>query len=167
MGVPGGMRVALADKLASLLGIEVLHLEQKKLHGMEEKARQKEWRMRVDKFVQQETWIMEGNNEEVMDIGLADADTAIVFNLPYQEVPLSAFQRTLSYWMASGSTQTAGGYTKWDFQFLKYVWTYPKKLLPLALKRVKKYKIPYVHVLHSSEEVQSFLENLQEELVYQ
>ena len=106
-------------------------------------------------------WVMDGNYGGTLERRVRAADTILFLDLPRTTCLTRVIRRRFSYRGTSRPTLPAGCNERLTWEFLRWVWTYPKRrrsgVLAL-LDRVRDGK--RVVVLSSAEAVDTFLESL-------
>lgn len=72
-------------------------------------------------------WIIDGNYGGTMDIRLEKAETVICFELNRLVCLLSYFKRVITNFNRVRPDMPEGCNEKFDFEFMKYIWEFPKK----------------------------------------
>ncbi len=160
IGSGGAGKSTFAKRLGALTGIEVFHLD--KLHwraGWVEPPKV-EWQKTVETLLKQSEWIMDGNFGGTMELRLAVCDMAIFLDLPRTVCLYRILKRWLKYRNTNRPDMTAGCNEKIDFEFLKWIWDYPKKNKPTVEEKLKRFENEKTIIrLKSKKEVEDFLMN--------
>lgn len=94
-----------------------------------------------------------------MDIRINAADTIIFLDINRTICVYRAFKRVVQYWNKTRPDMGAGCEGRFDSQFFKWIWQYPKTKRTSILKRLNQLsKDKDVIILKSSNEVRLFLE---------
>ncbi len=118
-----------------------------------------EWLTRVDALLAEERWILEGNYSGTLDRRLAACDTVVFLDLPRVVCLYRVPRRRLRYRGRSRPDLPTGCPERVTWEFLRWIWTYPRKRRPKVLA-----KLPApgrrVVVLRSAAECTRFLDSL-------
>lgn len=116
-------------------------------------------------MVIKEEWIIDGNYNGTMDIRLNAVDTIIFVDINKVICIYIVFKRMIQYHGKSRPDMAEGVIERFDFDFLRWVWDYPKTIKPIVLKKLG--QLPNdkrVIILNSPREVQLFIEKVSNEL---
>lgn len=109
-----------------------------------------------------EEWIMDGNYGGTMDIRLNAADTIIFLDIHRTICIYRALKRMWQYRNKSRPDMAEGCKEKFDFDFYKWIWYYPKTKRPDIVKKLTQLSAhKKVIILKSPKEVKHFIEELQ------
>jgi adenylate kinase family enzyme len=113
-------------------------------------------------LVRNEEWIIDGNYGGTMEIRLHAADTIIFLDIPRTICVYRAFKRMLQYRNRTRPDMGEGCEERFDLDFFKWIWDYPKMIRPEILKRFEQLsKDKQVIIFKSPKEVKQFLEKVQ------
>ncbi|OCA90027.1 MULTISPECIES: DNA topology modulation protein [unclassified Bacillus (in: firmicutes)] len=161
IGSGGSGKSTLARQLGGKLNINVYHLDslfwKPKWVGIP-----KEEQIQVqNELVTKEYWIIDGNYSSTMDIRLNVADTIIFLDIPRTICIYRAFKRMLQYRNKTRPDMGEGCEERFSFEFLKWIWEYPKKQKPKILNRLKQLaEDKEIIILKSKGEVERFYEKI-------
>lgn len=158
LGSAGSGKSTLARQLGERLQIEVIHLDRYWWRSGWQMTPQEVFLEKVLAFIEGERWIMDGNYLPSLPLRLAAADTAIFLDLPRLLCLWRVLLRYLKHRKVPRSDLPPGCPERLNWQFLKWIWLFPKvnrltilKLLELAGRDKK------VYIFRSSREVAEFL----------
>ena len=160
IGSSGAGKSTFSRLLGEITGIEVVHLD--KIHwraGWIEPPKD-EWRKTVEDYLKKESWIMDGNYSGTLALRLEKCDTVIFLDLPRTICTRRVIKRFFLYRKISRPDMAEGCAEKFDWEFVKWTWNYPKRSKPRVeelLKRVEGEKT--IFRLKSNREVKGFLVN--------
>ena len=161
IGCGGGGKSTLARELGEILGIEVFHLD--RLHwkpGWVETPKD-EWRRVVEDLVKGKSWIIDGNYGGTIDIRLDAADTIIFLDLPRWINLWRILKRRFQYGRRQRPDIGPGCPEKIDWEFFRWVWTFPRERRPSLLHEVERHAAEkQVIVLHTAREVREFVKRV-------
>ncbi|WP_139891455.1 DNA topology modulation protein [Bacillus sp. D386] len=161
IGSGGSGKSTLARQLGGKLNINVYHLDslfwKPKWVGIP-----KEEQIQVqNELVTKEYLIIDGNYSSTMDIRLNVADTIIFLDIPRTICIYRAFKRMLQYRNKTRPDMGEGCEERFSFEFLKWIWEYPKKQKPKILNRLKQLaEDKEIIILKSKGEVERFYEKI-------
>ncbi|MEK3980787.1 DNA topology modulation protein [Psychrobacillus sp. FSL K6-2836] len=165
IGSGGSGKSTLARRLGEKLNIEVYHLDALFWKLNWTPTAKEEQRKVQNELVKQEEWIIDGNYNGTMDIRLNAVDTIIFVDINRVICIYRVFKRMIQYRGKSRPDMAEGVNERFDFDFLKWVWDYPKTKKPVVLEKLE--KLPNdkkVIILKSPREVQLFLDKVSNEL---
>lgn len=160
IGSGGAGKSTLAKQLSEKLQINVIHLDTL-LSKPNWVGVSREEQIKIqEELVKEDEWIIDGNYGGTMDIRLDAADTILYFDIPRTTCVDRVFKRMIKYRNRSRPDMLKGCVERIDFQFLKWVWNYPKDKRPAILKKIKALSNEkQVVILHSPKEVSEFLQS--------
>lgn len=165
IGSGGSGKSTLARKLGGKLNIEVYHLDALLWKPNWAPTSKEEQRNIQNELVKKEKWIIDGNYNGTMDIRLNAADTIIFVDISRVICIYRVFKRLIQYHGKTRPDMAEGVNERLDFDFLKWVWQYPRTKKPVVLKKLE--QLPddkKVIILKSPKEVQLFLDKVKDEL---
>ena len=135
VGRPGSGKTVFADRLGTLTGREVTHLDKHywKPGWIKAYSSSEEFREKVRELISQDEWILDGNFTKSIDLRLERADTVIFFNFPIWMCLLGVYKR----WFFGGSNpidKHPGMRERVSLGLLKMILFYPTKLVLNKLK---------------------------------
>lgn len=162
LGSGGAGKTTLARELSNRLQIELIHLDAYYWKSGWTAATSEEWIDTVDKLLQHESWVMDGNYRGTLVQRLYKADTVIFLDMPRWRCLWRVVKRWCQYIGRTRPDMAAGCPERLDWQFLRYVWAFPEQSRPavLALLEIMG-KDKQVVVLRSPQDVVNFLESIQ------
>ncbi len=161
IGSGGAGKSTLARRLGAALGLEVIHLD--KLHWLPgwTSPPKDEWRKKVQTLVEKDEWVMDGNFNGTMEMRMAACDTVIYMDFPRLVCVYRAMKRVFKYYNQTRPDMGEGCRERLDFEFLRWVWTFPKSDKPTIEERLKRFGDGKTIIrLRSPKEVEDFLANL-------
>ncbi|MBO8157279.1 MAG: DNA topology modulation protein [Bacillaceae bacterium] len=163
IGSGGAGKSTLAKQLGQILNIEVIHLDAVFWKPGWEPTKKEEFIQKLKRFMEKDQWIIDGNFGSTLDIRLKHADTVIF--LDYSRY-LCVYRIVKRRWMYHGKTRPymgEGCNEKLDWDFVKWVWDYPKKKRPEVLRKLQEAeKEKNIIHLRSPKETVSFIRALQD-----
>ncbi|MCA1322327.1 DNA topology modulation protein [Bacillus tianshenii] len=161
IGSGGSGKSTLARHLGEKLKIKVYHLDalfwKPNWVGV---PKDKQSDIQND-LVKKEKWIIDGNYGGTMEIRLNAADTIIFLDLHRTICVYRALKRMLQYRNKIRPDMGEGCEERFDLDFIKWIWDYPKTKRPEILKKLEQLsKEKQVIIIKSPKEVQQFLDNV-------
>ncbi|MCK4339248.1 MAG: DNA topology modulation protein [Candidatus Cloacimonetes bacterium] len=160
LGSSGSGKSTFAKKLGELLNIEVVHLD---LHYWKPNwinTPREEWKEKLKVLLQKDCWIMDGNYASSLDLRLKHADTVIFLNSKRFFCLWRCFKRFVKFRGRVRSDLAVGCYEKFDLEFFKWIWNYPKDIKPHILKMLENVSQDKKIIrLNCNKEVNDFLRN--------
>lgn len=158
IGSGGAGKSTFARQLGKKLSINVFHLDSLLWKPNWEVVPKMDQIKIQNELVKKEEWIIDGNYGGTMDLRINAADTIIFLDMPRLVCIYRALKRFIQYKNKTRPDMREGCEEKFDLQFLKWIWFYPKTKKPLILNRLQKVSSGKdVVILKSSREVKRFI----------
>ncbi|MFC5735570.1 DNA topology modulation protein [Cytobacillus gottheilii] len=162
IGSGGAGKSTLARQLGEELKIDVYHLDALFWKPNWVSVPKDDQRKIQNKLVEKEEWIIDGNYGGTMEIRLNAADTIIFLDIQRTICVYRAFKRILQYRNKTRPDMGEGCKERFDLNFLKWIWNYPKTKRPEILKKLNQIsKDQRVIILKSPKEVKQFLKKVE------
>ena len=81
LGAGGSGKTTLAKKLSKKSGIKVYHLDKEYWLPNWQRPDNEQWKSKIEKLAKQDSWIMDGNYIDTLDIRLSSADLVIMLDI--------------------------------------------------------------------------------------
>jgi adenylate kinase family enzyme len=167
LGPGGAGKTTFARELASILQIELIHLDAYYWKPGWVASTPDEWIDTVDELMQKESWVMDGNYRGTLVQRLYEADTAILLDMPRWQCLWRVLKRWCRYAGQTRPDMAEGCPERLTWQFLYYIWTYPGRSRPRVLELLDLMaKDKDVVVVRSPRQATEFLANLTNEQAY-
>lgn len=140
IGSSGSGKSTLAARLGGETGIKVIHLDKLYWKPGWVEPDKKEWNEVVKKILDQQEWIIDGNYGGTMEIRLAASDTIVFLDLPRTVCVWRVLKRLLSYRKESRPDIAEGCEERFDWEFLRWVWNYPRRSKPKVERLLKRFE---------------------------
>ncbi len=161
IGSGGSGKSTLAKQLGNKLHIKVHHLDALFWKANWEGVPRNEQIIVQNNLIKDEKWIIDGNYGGTMEIRLNAADTIIFLDIHRTICVYRAFKRMIQYRNKTRPDMGAGCDERFDLQFFKWIWEYPKKKRSAILEKLEELnKEKKVIILKSPNEVQQFLKEV-------
>ncbi len=158
IGSSGSGKSTFARKLGEILKIEVIHLDSHFWHPGWIETQKNEWPGVVEKLLEREAWIMDGNYSRTLEKRILACDTIFFLDLPRRICLARVLKRVIAYRNRSRPDVAEGCLERLDWEFLKWVWAYPNRTRPGTIELLDKYsESKRVIWLRSQGEIDRFL----------
>ncbi|HEY8559314.1 MAG TPA: DNA topology modulation protein [Pyrinomonadaceae bacterium] len=161
IGSGGAGKSTLAQRLGEATGIEVIHLD--KMHWLPgwTSPPKDEWRRTVERLLEKDEYVMDGNFNGTMEMRMQAADTVIYLDFPRTVCFFRALKRIFKYYNKTRPDMGEGCNERFDLEFLRWVWNFPEETKPKIEERLKKIGADKKIIrLRSPKEAENFLRNL-------
>lgn len=162
LGCCGAGKSTLSTALSSILGFEVIHLDQYYWKENWVETPKEDWSKVVASLVQKDQWIMDGNYSGTLQMRLGEADTVVYLDFPTRICMYRVIKRIITYWHTVRPDMSPGCAERFDLEFLHYVCVFNlvrRKPILSQLSRVEHEKD--IYVLKNDKEVRHFLEKIE------
>ena len=162
IGCSGAGKSTLAIKMSKKVGLPLIHLDKENWKPGWEDTPREIWQAKVKQLVEKPEWIMDGNYRGTIEPRIKKADTVLFLY----------FNRFICIWgvlkrLITGTRvdPIPGCKEQFDYEFikfLKWIWTYNKKVAPYILKllSVENESEKNIFIFKNRKQVNQFLENL-------
>lgn len=161
IGSSGAGKSTFSRRLGEATGIEVIHLD--KLHWKPNwtEPSKDEWRSILANAVKGDSWILDGNFGSTIEMRVAACDTVIFLEMPRLVCIYRILKRIVVYREGNRPDMAEGCDERFDWEFIKWVWNYPKQSKPKIEKILENYKDEKTLIrLKSKRAVKNYLSNL-------
>jgi adenylate kinase family enzyme len=90
-------------------------------------------------MVNKESWIIDGNYGGTLDIRFLRADTVILLDYKRYVCLYRVIKRLIQNFGKKRIDMADGCKEKIDFAFLKWIWEFPKKSMPIIMERMENF----------------------------
>lgn len=164
IGSGGAGKSTFATELAKRTGLPLIHLDANYWKAGWAETPKEEWERRVAELAGRSEWVMDGNYIGSIECRLAACDTVVFLDLPRTTCLWRAFKRRIQYRGRTRPDMAAECPEKMDWEFVQWIWKYPKQTRPLIMERLARLDGGRkAVVLRTAEEVRGFLEGIREE----
>ncbi len=140
LGPCGAGKSTFSQKLSHILNIPVLHLDKLFWKPGWVMTDPSQWNSLLKKKLKKNTWIMDGNYGDTLDIRLPEADTVIFLNFSRYLCVWRVIKRIITSYGRTRPDMGEGCTERWDWGFIKYVWNFPKHEKPRVFTKLKKHQ---------------------------
>lgn len=138
IGSSGAGKSTFSRRLGEVTGLDVIHLDKLFWNPNWIETPEQTWRARVKGLLTRESWIMDGNFGGTMELRLAACDTVIFLDLPRLVCTWSIIKRVLTYRPDTRPDMAGGCAERFDWEFIKWTWDYPRRSRPKVEERLSK-----------------------------
>jgi adenylate kinase family enzyme len=160
IGSGGAGKSTLARQLGEITGLPVIHLDRHFWNpGWVETPRDM-WAVKVKEMSEGESWIIDGNYGGTMDVRLTAADTVIFLDFSRLVCLYRVLKRRIIYRKRERPDIAQGCKETVDFEFFKWVWSFPERSRPSIIKRLQGLSGKQVLILKNPRQVNRFLKEV-------
>ena len=161
VGSPGAGKSRLAIQLGELLDLPVCHLDRLWWRPGWVEAGEEAFDAALRDVVGSEAWIIDGNYSRTLHVRLTRAEAAIMLDFPRTLCLYRVLQRGVLHRGATRPDMALGCPERIDWEFLRFVWDYPRRSRPRVLEKLHAFgeTKTFIHVRHPRE-VRLLLEGL-------
>lgn len=132
LGSSGAGKSTLAARLGAALRLPVVHLDAHYWRPAWTPTPDEEWDEGLPDLLAGPEWVMDGNYHRSLPERLRVADLAILLDLPPWLCRARVLKRILSSYGRVRSDMAAGCPEQWDWEFLRWVWTWHRDVRPIV-----------------------------------
>ncbi len=136
IGSGGAGKSTLATRLGERLALPVVHLDAQYWRPGWVPTPADEWVRTVAALVAGDAWVMDGNYGGTLDARLAACDTAVFLDLPRLVCAWRIVRRVARFHGRSRPDMAPGCPERFSFEFLRWVWAYPRRRRPEILRKL-------------------------------
>lgn len=136
IGSGGAGKSTFSRRLGEATGLPVVHLDACHWRPGWVAAPKDEWMRIVDEIAARDAWIMDGNYGGTLDQRLAACDTVVFLDLPRVVCLWRVLWRSVRYRGRSRPDMAPGCPERMTWEFVRWIWTYPRKRRPDILRRL-------------------------------
>lgn len=161
VGSEGAGKSTLARKLNEIMGIKLFHLDRLFWKPDWECISKEELGAKIRSIITLESWIIDGNYSSTMEMRLKEADTIIFLDFPLWLCLWGVIKRKFMYEGKTRPDITEGCKEKLDWEFIKWILTFPLKKRKSIHEKIKKYSEGRnIFIFKNRKEVKEFIKML-------
>lgn len=160
IGSPGSGKSTFSRKLAAITGIPLVHLDKEFWNYGWVETPSSEWVKKQENLISGSEWIVDGNYGSTLEMRIEKADTIICFQLNRIVCILSYFKRVISNINKIRPDMPDGCPEYFDFEFMKYIWNFPKTSGKRNLERLERSKDKHIIGFKKRTEANKYLKRL-------
>ncbi|QTD39635.1 AAA family ATPase [Sporosarcina sp. Te-1] len=159
IGSSGAGKSTLSRELAERTGLPVLHLDAIFWKEGWTPTPKAEFRAALQKELEKPEWIIDGNFNSTIEMRATYADLVIFLDFPNWLCAARVMKRRWMYRGTKRPDMGEGCPEKVDWEFIKFIWTYPKKKRPGVLEMLGRCNADIL-ILKNPAEQKKWLQNL-------
>lgn len=165
IGSSGAGKSTFSRRLGEATGLPVIHLDVLHWKPNWTEPDKAEWQKTVEAATKGDEWIMDGNFGGTMEIRMRACDTIIFLDLPRELCVYRILKRIVTYRRGTRPDMASGCDEKFDWEFIKWVWNFPRDSRPKIEKLLAKYgAAKTLFHLKSRKDVENFLHALPDKI---
>ena len=133
LGSSGSGKSTVTRKLGELLDVEAIHLDSYFWQPNWTATPPEEWDEVLRNLLRRDRWVMDGNYPDSLDLRLAYVDAIVFLDLNRLVCLWRCVGRYLKHRGQNRPELAPGCYEKIDWDFLKWIWNYPRNVKPKVL----------------------------------
>lgn len=160
IGSCGAGKSTFSKRLHEVTGLDLIHLDRFYHKPNWGKPTDEEWFRKVEELVSGDNWIIDGNYGGSMDFRMKHCDTVIWLDFNRVICSWRVLKRTITHRNKTRTDMAEGCNERFDWEFTKYVWNFPRDKNPAIETRITKFKNFRTIRLKSNAEVEAFFREL-------
>ena len=157
LGSSGAGKSTFAQELGERLSIETIHLDSHYWQPNWTSTPPEEWEQKVKGLLERPSWVMDGNYRASLPLRLQYADTVIFLDRSRVRCLLRCVGRLLKYRGRNRPELPPGCNEKIDWEFLQWIWNYPRDVRPGIMETLAKLSDKKVIILRTDREIGEYL----------
>lgn len=161
LGNSGSGKSTLARRMGEILAIPPTHIDRLHWRPGWTEAPEAEREGRLDAIMAGDRWIIDGNYSATLGARLRRCDTVVLLDVPRLVCLVRIVGRWAAYRGRTRPDMGEGCPEKVDWEFIRWVWTWPRRSRPRVLKLLEEAGSHVtVHRLRRPGEVEAFVASL-------
>jgi len=161
IGSAGAGKSTLARKISDITGVKVFHLDRFLGKPGWISISREELKKDIGNIMKLESWIIDGNYSSTIEMRLEEADTVIFLDFPVWVCLWGAVKRRIVYANKSRPDITVGCDEKLDWEFIKWILTFPLKRRGNIHKALEDHSDgKHIYIFKSRKEANKFIEKI-------
>jgi adenylate kinase family enzyme len=162
IGSPGAGKSTFSRRLATITGLDLIHLDRLYWKAGWVETPKDEWREIVREKLKGESWIMDGNYGGTMEMRLGSCDTVVYLDLSRFLCTWRVIKRVFQYGNEARPDIAPGCPERIDLKFVMWTWRYPARSKPHVEERLERVADSItLYKLTSPREAEQFLARLE------
>lgn len=163
IGCAGSGKSTFSRQIGERTGLPVVHLDAHYWKPGWVATEAESFDRELQRIMQTDSWIMDGNYSRTLDNRLDRADTVFLFDFPRYLCLYRVIKRRVQYHGRSRSDMGEGCEEKLDLAFLRWVWNFRKRNRPKLLAKLDEVRASHqVVIFRTPNEVRKYLAALRE-----
>ncbi len=163
IGSAGSGKSTFSKSLGEITNIPVIHLDKEYWLPNWTRPDIEMWKKRVETLTMGKSWIIDGNYGSTLDLRLKRADLVIFLDYKRFVCIKGVIKRSLNKKEHKRIDQASGCTEKFDLDFIKWVWKFPKEYRPEIIKTLDEHPNVEKIIFKNRKESKKFLESLKKE----
>jgi adenylate kinase family enzyme len=160
IGPLGAGKSTLAAELGRRLGVPVHHLDRLYWGDTWTRTPEAEWHAMLDRLVDGDAWVIDGNFTSSLPQRLAAADTVVYLDVPRLTSAIRATRRRIEHRWRRAPGMPGGSRPMFDAQLFRWIWKFPRDGRPQLLELLAQPSVaPKSLILRSRRDVRRFIES--------
>jgi len=161
LGPSGSGKSTVCKRIGRILDIPAVHLDMHYWKPNWVETPKDEWPDKVKDLIASKVWVIDGNYTSTLKMRANAADTLIFLDMTRRSSYLRVVTRYLRNRGKTRPDVTEGCPEKIDWDFIKWIWDYPRTRKPMILRFLEKLRASKsVYILHNQREIEEFLNAL-------
>lgn len=163
LGAGGSGKTTLAKKLSKKSGIKVYHLDKEYWLPNWQRPDNEQWKSKIEKLAKQDSWIMDGNYIDTLDIRLSNADLVIMLDIKTSICVKSIFFRTIKGFFVKRVDLGSGCNEQFNqayYEFIDWVKVFKKDYFPKLIDVCIKYPHIDLKIFRTRRSARKFVERM-------
>lgn len=157
IGCPGSGKSTLATQLGRITQLPVVYLDKEYWKPNWIKTDKEEWRIKQEKFIEKDLWIIDGNYNNTLEVRAKAAETIIFLDLNRWVCLSSVINRYITYRGRERLDRGNGCEETLDWQFIKWVYNYPKESRKKVIEILEEYKDKNIIIMKSRKDIKQLI----------
>ncbi len=163
LGCAGSGKSTFSKRLGEKLNIPVTHLDTLYWKpGWVEEEKEIFIKKQLE-IIEQDTWIMDGNYRDSLELRLERCDTIIYLDVPRIVSIFGIYQRYFTYKNKSRDSITAGCEEKIDSSFFNWVWHFNKRSRPMLMDKINKTNGKNILIFKTRKALRKYIDSINED----
>jgi len=159
IGSSGAGKSTLAKRLSAKTNLKVIHLDKIYWKPNWVEPEKDEWKKTLEKFLDDDEGIMDGNYSDTLDLRILACDTVIFLKMPPAVCVYRVLKRVAFSYRKTRPDMAEDCPEKFDWEFIKWIWDFSNRSKPKIEKLLKQYENEKTIIrLKSKREVEKFLQ---------
>ena len=161
LGCAGCGKSTLAKKIGSKFNIPVLHLDTIYWKANWQLEDNDVFLNKQLEMLKKDSWIIDGNYRDTLDLRLKDCDTIIYLDYPRRVAIFGIYKRYFQYRNKQRDTIADGCHEKIDRSFFKWVWNFKKNAKPIIINKINQFQSEKkVYIFKKRRQLNKYLKSL-------
>jgi adenylate kinase family enzyme len=157
IGSGGAGKSTFSGELSQRLELPLIHLDALYWKPGWVETPRDQWRKTVEQITEGDSWVMDGNFVNTLDLRLAACDTVVFLDVSRWICLWRAIGRRVRFHGSSRPDMREGCPERLTCDFIRWIWSYPAQQRPNVLQKLAALdNSRQVYVLRSSLEITSF-----------